>query len=77
MKRYLMRYALQFIPVLLIISLIVFVLVYMAGDPVALMLPDSATPAEIATLRESLGLNRPFLVQFWIFLTHSISKSKV
>ncbi|OWT55713.1 ABC transporter permease [Candidimonas nitroreducens] len=73
MKRYLMRYALQFIPVLLIISLIVFVLVYMAGDPVALMLPDSATPAEIATLRESLGLNRPFLVQFWIFLTHICS----
>lgn len=73
MKRYLMRYALQFVPVLLIISLIVFVLVYMAGDPVALMLPDSATPAEIATLRESLGLNRPFLVQFWIFLTHICS----
>ncbi|WP_250517750.1 ABC transporter permease [Caballeronia sp. INDeC2] len=70
MKKYFLRYALQFVPVLLIISLIVFALVYMAGDPVALMLPDSATPADIANLRESLGLNRPFLVQFWIFLTH-------
>jgi len=69
MKNYLLRYVLQFVPVLFIISLIVFVLVYMAGDPVALMLPDSATPDEIATLRESLGLNRPFFVQFWVFLT--------
>jgi len=69
MKNYLLRYVMQFVPVLLIISLIVFVLVYMAGDPVALMLPDSATPDEIHALRESLGLNRPFLVQFWLFLT--------
>jgi len=69
MKNYLLRYVLQFVPVLLIISLIVFVLVYMAGDPVALMLPDSATPDEINMLRESLGLNRPFFVQFWVFLT--------
>jgi len=69
MKNYLLRYVMQFVPVLLIISLIVFVLVYMAGDPVELMLPDSATPDEIATLRESLGLNRPFFVQFWVFLT--------
>ncbi|WP_454805930.1 ABC transporter permease [Paraburkholderia fungorum] len=73
MKKYLMRYVLQLVPVLLLISLIVFVLVYMAGDPVALMLPDSATPAEVADLRESLGLNRPFAMQFWIFLTHICS----
>jgi peptide/nickel transport system permease protein len=68
MKRYFVRYLLQIIPVLLIISLIVFTLVYMAGDPVALMLPDSATPEQIAALRDALGLNQPFFVQYWIFL---------
>jgi peptide/nickel transport system permease protein len=72
MKRYLVRYLLQFIPVLLIISLIVFTLVYMAGDPVALMLPDSATPKQIAALRDALGLNQPFFVQYGIFLKNMI-----
>jgi peptide/nickel transport system permease protein len=72
MKRYLVRYLLQIIPVLLIISLIVFTLVYMAGDPVALMLPDSATPKQIAALRDALGLNQPFFVQYGIFLKNMI-----
>lgn len=68
MRAHLLRYVVQFVPVLLIISLIVFGLVYMAGDPVELMLPESATPQDIANLREALGLNRPFWVQYGIFL---------
>jgi peptide/nickel transport system permease protein len=40
----------------------------MAGDPVSLMLPDSATPEQIAALRDALGLNQPFFVQYGIFL---------
>ncbi len=55
---------LQIIPVLLIISFIVFTLVFIAGDPVALMLPDDATLEEIEQLRESIGLNEPFYVQY-------------
>ncbi|WP_323718498.1 ABC transporter permease [Paracoccus aminovorans] len=73
MKRYLIRYTFQFVPVLLIISLIVFGLVYMAGDPVQLMLPDSATPEEVAGLRETLGLNKPFWVQYWVFLKNALT----
>jgi len=69
-KNYLIRYVLQFSPVLLIITFIVFALVYLAGDPVALMLPDSATTEEINNLRATLGLDQPFFVQYWIFLKH-------
>jgi len=73
LKRYLSKYLFQIIPVLFIISFIVFVLVYLAGDPVSLMLPDTATNEEVATLREALGLNQPFLMQYWIFLKNMMT----
>ncbi|WP_408011241.1 ABC transporter permease [Pseudalkalibacillus sp. A8] len=73
MKKYLLRRLLQIIPTLFIITFVVFVLVYMAGDPVALMLPEDASDADRAALREALGLNEPFLVQFGTFLTNLIT----
>lgn len=72
MRRYLIKYLLQIIPVLFIISFIVFALVYLAGDPVSLMLPEEATPQQVETLREALGLNEPFYVQYGIFLQNMI-----
>ncbi|BAE86147.1 ABC transporter permease [Desulfitobacterium hafniense] len=72
MGKYILNRLLQIIPVLLIISLIVFILVYVAGDPVTLMLADEATPEQIATLREALGLNKPFYVQYGIFLKNML-----
>jgi len=68
MKSYLVRRLLQIIPVLLIISFIVFALVFVAGDPVAILLPEDASAAEIASLREALGLDKPFIVQYGIYL---------
>lgn len=68
MNNYFVRRILQVIPVLLIISFIVFSLVFIAGDPVALMLPDDATPEDVELLRESLGLNDPFIVQYTTYL---------
>ncbi|PYZ99082.1 ABC transporter permease [Alteribacter lacisalsi] len=72
MKRYLIRRVLQVIPVLLIISFIVFSLVFLAGNPVALMLPEDASQEQIAALTESMGLNEPFYVQYGIFLGNAI-----
>src|SRR5690625_2500237 len=68
MRKYLIRRVLQIIPVLFIVSLFVFVLVHVAGDPVALMLPEDSTPEEKEVLREALGLNEPFLVQYAHFV---------
>lgn len=64
MAKYLFWRVMQIIPVLLIISFIVFMLVYVAGDPVTLMLPDDATEQDRQVLREALGLDQPFLVQY-------------
>lgn len=68
MARYLLKRVIQIIPVLLILTFIIFCLVYVAGDPVALMLPPEAGEEAKEALREALGLNKPFLEQFFIYL---------
>lgn len=68
MTAYLARRILQMIPVILGITLIVFVLVRLSGDPVVLLLPEDAEPEQIEILREALGLDRPVLVQYGIFM---------
>ncbi|WP_425467642.1 ABC transporter permease [Psychrobacillus soli] len=55
---------LQIPPVLFIVTIMIFVLVYIAGDPVATMLPADASPEEIAQFRHALGFDQPFYVQF-------------
>ncbi|MFP4179919.1 MAG: ABC transporter permease [Spirochaetaceae bacterium] len=47
---------------------IVFILLHLTGDPVSLMVSKQATPAEIESLRQELGFNRPLLVQFADFV---------
>jgi peptide/nickel transport system permease protein len=68
LKKYLLRRFLQIIPVLFIITFVVFVLVYLAGDPVSLMLPEDASEADREALREALGLNEPFVYQYFHFI---------
>ena len=68
MLGFLSKRLLQLIPVLFIISFIVFGLVYVAGDPVTLMLSEEATAEEKEALREALGLNKPFIVQYGIYV---------
>lgn len=45
-----------------------FLLSRLSGDPVALMLPENATLADRELLRSSLGLDRPWLVQYTTYL---------
>lgn len=69
MTAYIVRRTLAIIPVLLIVGLVVFSLVSVVpGDVTAAMLDMDATPEEREALRESLGLDRPLVVQFsdWV-----------
>jgi peptide/nickel transport system permease protein len=56
--------------VLLGVTLLIFVLTRLSGDPTALYLGDDATEAEIEAFRERMGWNRPILVQYAAFLWH-------
>ncbi|WP_342415645.1 ABC transporter permease [Paenibacillus sp. FSL R10-2782] len=68
MKTYIAKSLLQVIPVLLIVSLIVFILVRVTGDPVALMLPETATAEDRAVLTQALGLDQPLYAQYIKFI---------
>jgi peptide/nickel transport system permease protein len=67
---YVLRRILATVPVMAVVALFVFSLLYIApGDPAAVIAGDQATPADVARIRESLGLDRPFLVRFgeWLW----------
>jgi peptide/nickel transport system permease protein len=71
MFAYAIRRVLATIPVMLVVALFVFSLLYIApGDPAAIIAGDQATPADVERIRESLGLDRPYLVRFGDWLWH-------
>ncbi len=73
MLAYTVRRILATIPVMLVVALFVFSLLYLApGDPAAIIAGDQATPADVERIRASLGLDRPFLVRFSDWLWHII-----
>jgi peptide/nickel transport system permease protein len=70
MLAYVVRRILATIPVMAVVALFVFSLLYIApGDPAAVIAGDQATPADVERIRQSLGLDRPFFVQFgeWVW----------
>ena len=71
MLSYILRRILSTLPVMGIVALFVFSLLYIApGDPAAVIAGDQASPADVERIRQSLGLDRPFLVQFGSWLWH-------
>lgn len=65
MVGYILRRAGATLPVMGLVAFFIFSLLHLApGDPAALIAGDQATPADLARIRESLGLSRPFFVQF-------------
>lgn len=68
MTTYIIRRLLQMVPVILGITLIVFILVRASGDPVLILLPDDATQEQVELFRRALGLDRPILEQYVIYL---------
>ncbi|QKJ85019.1 Dipeptide transport system permease protein DppB [Paramixta manurensis] len=69
MFSYLVKRLLQMCLLMLTVALLAFSMFQYLGDPINNMLPESATQQERIELRTRLGLNDPFLVQFWHFIT--------
>ena len=70
MFAYVLRRLAATIPVMAVVALFVFSLLFIApGDPAAVIAGDQATPEQVERIRISLGLDRPFLVQFsdWVW----------
>tara|TARA_R100000365_G_scaffold2999_1_gene9329 strand:+ start:3580 stop:4557 length:978 start_codon:yes stop_codon:yes gene_type:complete len=73
MTAYLIRRIGQTIITLLAMSVLVFVGVYMVGNPVDVMISATATPAERQQIITSLGLDQPVWTQYWNFLLNALS----
>src|SRR5271165_3261679 len=70
MLAYVIRRVLSTIPVMAVVALFVFSLLYIApGDPAAIIAGDQASPADVERIRQALGLDRPFLIRFgtWVW----------
>ncbi|MGH8686730.1 MAG: ABC transporter permease [Burkholderiales bacterium] len=71
MLNFIARRVLATLPVLAVVAVLVFLLLRLTpGDPAAILAGDAASPAQIAQIRASLGLERPIPVQFGIWLQH-------
>jgi len=65
MLSFILRRMLQAIPILLIVSVLVFLMMRLApGDPAVLMAGPDATPADIEAIRNRMGFNDPLIVQY-------------
>src|ERR1700736_5046337 len=69
MLAYILRRIVATLPVMAVRAFFVFSLLYIApGDPAAVIAGDQASPDDVERIRQSLGLDQPFLVQFGTWL---------
>ncbi|UWQ94518.1 ABC transporter permease [Rhodobacteraceae bacterium M385] len=72
MLSFILKRIAQSILVLLVVGLVAFAMFRFVGDPVDTMLGQERTVQDIERLREVLGLNKPFFVQYWDFLVRAV-----
>lgn len=73
MLQFIAKRLIQMFVVLFAVSLIVFALTSVMGNPVYLMLRESATPEEIQAVSKALGLDRSLPVQYGIFVQNALN----
>jgi peptide/nickel transport system permease protein len=73
MHKYVLKRILLLIPVLLGVSLLVFAIMSLTpGDPAQLILGENAPKEAVLKLREEMGLNDPFFMQYLRFVKNAI-----
>jgi peptide/nickel transport system permease protein len=74
MLAYLLHRIIATIPVVVLISLLVFLLIHAApGDPAELLLSEEASPQDIADARRRWGLDQPIYIQYLRFLANMLA----
>ncbi len=73
MFSFLIRRLVQSLFVLFIMSLIVFTLINLVGDPVDMLVNPESLPDEIERVRKDFGLDQPVHIQYWKFLAGALS----
>ena len=68
MKQYVIRRVGYCLLSLFLLSVTIFFFVRVTGDPATLLVEPGASEADIAAIHHQFGLDRPLLVQYWLFL---------
>lgn len=69
---YVIQRLIQMMLTLIGVSIIVFSLARISGDPIAIMAPMEATDEDIARIRAKFGLDAPLPVQYWRFISLAV-----
>lgn len=72
MASYIARRLVWSIVVVFATSLLVFLVTYLTGDPVALLVPPEGTKEDYTTLRHLYGFDRPLSTQYLDFVSHAL-----
>lgn len=78
MLRYILRRVLQSFIVMIGVSIAVAAMTqFVPGDPAVAILGETASPEALEKLREEMGLNEPFHVQYWRFLERLVTEGSL
>lgn len=72
MQRYIMKRIFYALISLLILSITIFCLIRLTGDPAVLMVEPGASDAYLQTIRKEFGLDKPWPVQYSVFIINMI-----
>ena len=73
MLRFIVRRLLLLVPILLGVSVLVFIWIHLLpGSPAQSLLGERATPQSVAQLNRQFGLDRPLYIQYWRYLVETV-----
>lgn len=70
MKRFVLKRIGLALLSLFLLSITIFLLIRITGDPAVLLAEPGASAADLEAIRQQFGLNRPLWIQYWSFITH-------
>jgi glutathione transport system permease protein len=74
LKKYIAKRVISLIPLLIVVSFVIFMFIHLIpGDPARLLAGQDATNAEVEAAREAFGLNQPLLQQYLTYLKSLLS----
>lgn len=73
MLRYIVRRIVMALPTLILASIAIFLILHLIpGDPASIVAGGDATPAQVAAVRKDLGLDKPLVAQYAIWVGHAL-----
>lgn len=73
MRRFILSRMVQLVITLFVVSLIVFFMVRLRGDPITVMAPPTFSQEQIDNMRRVWGFDKPLPEQYWIFITRAVT----